>query len=124
MNLINYLASDNGIMPFVFALLGAVGLDYLTGLIKAFHTHALKSSVAKEGLVRKFALFAVVAACGLIDLILPVQTGYSVCKLAALSFTVSEVVSVIENAAAVGVPLPEALTKRLAQLTDSDKEDK
>lgn len=122
-NFVEFITAEGGMGAFVFALSCAVILDYFTGLAKAWHMHTLKSSVAKEGLIKKFALFAVVAACGLVDLVLPVETGYGICKLAALSFTISEVVSVAENAAAVGVPLPEALTKRLAQLTDSEDDD-
>ncbi|MGM9630363.1 phage holin family protein [Butyricicoccus sp.] len=118
-----FLTAEGGMGTFLAALMIAVILDYLTGLAKAWHTHTLKSSVAKSGLIRKFALFAVVAGCGALDLIIPVSTGYGLFKLSALCFTVSEVVSVAENAAAVGVPLPEALTKRLAQLIDSEDDD-
>lgn len=119
-NIGNFLTAEGGMGAFLLALMGAVALDYLTGLAKAWHTHTLKSSVAKEGLIKKFALFAVVAGCGLLDMIIPVSTGYGLFKLSALCFTVSEVVSVAENAAAVGVKLPEALTDRLAQLTDGE----
>lgn len=117
-------ACSNGLDTFLYALMGAVALDFLTGICKAWHNHTLKSSVAKDGLIRKFSIFAVVAGCALLDMVIPVSTGYGLFKLSALCFTLSEIVSVTENAAAVGVPLPEALTKRLAQLTDDEKQGK
>ncbi|MGM9650006.1 MAG: holin family protein [Butyricicoccaceae bacterium] len=118
MNLMEYLTTANSVGVFVLILLGAVGLDYLTGLAKAWHEGSLRSRIAKDGLIRKMTLFAVVGACGLIDLVLPVETGYGVCKLSAISFIISEVLSILENAAAVGVPIPESITRRLAQLSE------
>lgn len=123
MELFHYLTTVNSIGMFVIALMGAVGLDYLTGLAKAWHQQTIRSRIAKDGLIRKFTLFAVVGACGLIDFVLPVQTGYGICKLATVSFLISEVLSIVENAAAVGVPIPESITKRLSQLKESDGEE-
>lgn len=119
--MINELIGNGSLDALVIALMGAVALDYLTGLLKAWHTHTLKSSVAKTGLIKKFALFAVVAMCGLIDYAIPVATGYGICKLCTACFVVSEAVSVLENAAELGVPVPETITKRLAQITEKEE---
>ena len=101
--------------------------DYLTGLLVAGVFHAskktphggLESRAGWKGLVRKLVtLVLVLAACRLEALL---HVTY-VRDAAVVGFCANEVLSVTENAALMGVPVPAPLARALELLRRKEEE--
>ena len=109
---------------FLYALLAFVVIDYLTGLMCAVLDKKLSSEVGFRGIFKKVIMFALVGVGHIIDK--SVLGDGSVIRTAVIFFYLSnEGVSILENAAHIGLPIPGKLKDILEQLHDrSDKEDK
>lgn len=103
-----------------------MGMDYATGLILAavFHSSpkskngALESRAAFKGLIRKCGIIVIVIAFHQADRI----TGKSFLRDgAAFAFCIEEIISLIENLGAMGVPMPAFVTKAIEWLRGKDK---
>jgi len=96
------------------ALVGAMALDYVSGVIVAVRQKKLSSATGFLGLARKLMVFLIIMAAGALDAL----TGQeSLCRTAAITFYfVNEAVSLLENAAKLELPLPQKLMDVLAQL--------
>ena len=99
-------------------------IDYITGVMCAVADKNLSSEVGFKGICRKGLIFLLVG----IDNVLDVQvigTG-SVLRTAVIFFYISnEGVSLLENAAHLGLPVPEKIKIILEQLHDrAESEDK
>ena len=92
-------------------------IDYITGVMCAVADKNLSSEVGFKGICRKVLIFLLVG----IDNVLDVQvigTG-SVLRTAVIFFYISnEGVSLLENAAHLGLPVPEKIKLVLEQLHD------
>ena len=101
----------------VYALLIFAVLDYITGLMCAVADRKLSSAVGFKGICRKVLIFALVGVGHVLDTQV-IGTG-SVLRTAIIFFYLSnEGVSLIENAAHLGLPVPEKLKAVLEQLHD------
>ena len=95
-------------------LVGAMALDYFSGVMVAVREKTLSSAVGFHGLARKLMVFLMIMMAAGLDR-LTGQEG--ACRSAAVLFYfVNEAVSLMENAAKLGLSLPEKLTDVLAQL--------
>jgi toxin secretion/phage lysis holin len=90
--------------PFVAVLLGLMLIDVLTGLIAAFTCKKLCSTTSYRGMMGKVQMMAMVAAAMLVELIIP---GVPWGQFIAIFFCVTEAISITENAANSGVPIPQ-----------------
>lgn len=125
-----------GIPVIMWVLIGMMTLDYVTGLMTGWagvsnktEGGKLSSSAAFVGLMRKGAIIVVVLVGVLVDLAVQTSSGVqfnAVTGSICLWFIASEGVSVLENAAELGVPIPGILRKALEVLKDGsgDGEDK
>lgn len=97
-------------------------VDYLTGIMCAVVDKKLSSQVGFKGICRKVLIFLLVGIANIID-VQVIGTG-SVIRTAVIFFYLSnEGVSILENAAHLGLPIPEALKAALEQIHDrSEKE--
>ena len=112
-----------GLPPLIWALLGAMSLDYATGLVcgalgRSPKTEGggLSSRAAFEGLMKKVLILAVVGLAALVDVAVASGAGVSFSAITGavcLWFIASEGVSILENAAAMGVPMSDALMQAL-----------
>lgn len=103
-----------------------MGIDYVTGLIVAgvfksstkSETGALESKAGWKGLCRKgVTLLVVLVACRL-DLVI----GSSFIRDAAvIAFISNELISIIENAGLMGVPVPAVITKAIDVLKNKEE---
>ena len=92
-------------------------VDYLTGIMCAAADKKLSSHVGFKGICRKVLIFLLVGIANIID-VQVIGTG-SVIRTAVIFFYLSnEGVSILENAAHLGLPIPEALKAALAQIHD------
>ena len=97
--------------------------DYITGVMCAVADKKLSSEVGFKGICRKVIIFMLVGIAHIIDVNV-IATG-SVLRTAVIFFYLSnEVVSLLENAGHLGLPIPEKLKIVLEQLHDrSEKSD-
>ena len=101
----------------VYALVVFAVLDYITGLMCAVADQMLSSAVGFKGICRKVLIFALVGIGHILDA--QVIGSGSVLRTAIVFFYLSnEGVSLLENAAHLGLPVPEKLKAVLEQLHD------
>ena len=100
-------------------------VDYITGIMCAINDRKLSSEVGFRGICRKVLIFVLVGVANILD-VQVIGTG-SVLRTAVIFFYLStEGVSLLENAAHLGLPVPQKLKEVLEQLhdrSDNDKED-
>ena len=108
---------------FLYALLAFVVIDYVTGIMCAVLDKKLSSEVGFRGIFKKVLIFSLVAIGHIIDK--SVISDGSVIRTAVIFFYLSnEGVSILENAAHIGLPVPQKLKDVLEQLHNrNDKED-
>ncbi len=104
-----------GMDGLLIALLVFVILDYLTGVMRAIADHELSSAIGFKGICRKVLIFALVGVGHVLDTHV-VGTG-SALRSAVICFYLSnEAISLFENAAHLGLPIPDKLREILSQL--------
>ena len=123
------LSFFTGIPVIMWVLIAMMTLDYVTGLMTGMmgvssktEGGKLSSRAAFDGLMRKIMIFLVVILSVLVDLAVQYGAGVTfnaVTGATCLWFIASEGVSVLENAAELGVPIPGILRKALELLQDS-----
>ena len=107
-----FLGGCDGLL---YALLVFVVLDYCTGVMCAIEDKNLSSEIGFKGICRKILIFALVGVGHLIDTHI-VGSG-SIMRTATIFFYLSnEGLSLVENAAHLGLPIPEKLKDVLEQL--------
>ena len=107
---------------FFYALLAFVVIDYLTGVMCAIADRSLSSEGGFRGIFRKVLIFVMVGAGHILDAQV-IGLGDAL-RTAVIFFYISnEGVSLLENAAHIGLPVPEKLKEVLAQLHDREKGD-
>lgn len=108
---------------FLYALLVFVVLDYVTGIMCAVLDKQLSSAVGFKGICRKVLIFTLVGIGNILDVY--VLGGTGVLRTAVIFFYLSnEGVSLLENAAHLGLPIPEKLKEVLEQLHDRATDEK
>ena len=104
---------------FLYALLAFVIIDYVTGLMCAVLDKKLSSEVGFRGIFKKVLIFSLVAIGNIVDQ--SVIGDGSVIRTAVIFFYLSnEGVSILENAAHIGLPVPQKLKDILEQLHNRD----
>ena len=107
----------------LYALIAFVVIDYLTGVMCAINDRNLSSEVGFRGICRKVLIFLLVGIANILD-VQVIGTG-SVLRTAVIFFYISnEGVSLLENAARLGLPVPDAIKVVLEQLHDRSEEKK
>lgn len=104
------------------AIIALMVLDYITGILCAIVTKTLSSEVGFRGLVKKFVILIVIAVGHLVDAYV-IGTGSAVMSAVMLFFAANEGISILENSAILGLPIPKKLKDVLEQLKDKGKED-
>ena len=109
-----------GFDGFLYALIAFVVADYLTGVMAAIYTKQLSSEVGFKGIARKVAIFLLVGIGNIIDIEI-LKTG-AILRTAVIFFYLSnEGISLLENAAHLGLPIPTVVRKALNQLHDKSE---
>ena len=116
-----FLGGCDGLL---YALVAFVVIDYITGVMCAVNDKTLSSEVGFRGICRKVLIFLLVGIANILD-VQVIGTG-SVLRTAVIFFYISnEGVSLLENAAHLGLPVPEQIKIVLEQLHDrSESEEK
>ncbi len=104
-----------GVDGFLYALIAFTVIDYITGVMCAITDKNLSSAVGFKGICRKVLIFTLVGIGNIVDVYVLGQGG--VLRTAVIFFYLSnEGVSIMENTAHLGLPIPEKLKDVLEQL--------
>ena len=109
-----FLGGCDGLL---YALIAFVAIDYITGVMCAISDKTLSSEVGFKGICRKVLIFLLVGIGNIIDV--QVLGSPGVLRTAVIFFYLSnEGVSLLENAAHLGLPVPDTIKTVLEQLHD------
>ena len=110
-----------GFDGFLYALIAFTVIDYITGVMCAITDKTLSSSVGFKGICRKVLIFTLVGIGNIVDVYVLGQGG--VLRTAVIFFYLSnEGVSILENTAHLGLPIPLKLKEVLEQLHERKDE--
>ncbi|GLC79334.1 phage holin family protein [Lacrimispora brassicae] len=110
-----------GFDGFLYALIVFVGVDYVTGVMAGILNKELSSRIGFRGIFKKIVIFCLVAVAHIIDN--HVIGNGSVLRTAVIFFYLSnEGISILENAAHVGLPIPGKLKAVLEQIKEDGNE--
>ena len=109
-----FLGGCDGLL---YALIAFVVIDYITGVMCAIVDKNLSSEVGFKGICKKVLIFILVGLAHVMDVNV-IGTG-SILRTAIIFFYISnEGLSLVENAAYLGLPIPQKLKDVLEQLQD------
>ena len=112
-----FLGGMDGLM---IALIVMMTLDYISGVMCAIIDKKLSSAVGFKGICKKVFILMLIGVAHIIDLHV-VGTG-SALRGAVICFYMSnEGLSLLENAAHIGLPIPDKLRDILTQLHDKER---
>ena len=104
----------------LYALIAFVVIDYITGIMCAIVDKKLSSEVGFKGICKKVLIFLLVGMANILDTEI-IKSG-SVLRTAVIFFYLSnEGLSLLENAAYLGLPIPEKVKEVLIQLHDKSR---
>ena len=92
-------------------------LDYVTGLMCAVAEKKLSSSVGFKGICKKILIFMLVGVAHIVDMHV-IGNGNALRTAVVCFYLSNEGISLLENAAHIGLPIPAKLKEILAQLHD------
>ena len=106
-----------------WAFIAFMALDYITGVVVAIIEKRLSSEVGFRGLAKKFLILVFVAVGHIADTYILGGTPAAMSAV-MLFYMANEGISIIENAAALGLPVPKKLTSIMEQIRNkSESED-
>jgi len=111
-----------GLDGFLYALIAFVAIDYVTGVMCAIADRKLSSEIGAKGIFKKVLIFVMVGVGHIIDS--QVLGNGGAVRTAVIFFYLSnEGISILENAAHIGLPIPEKLKNVLEQLHNRSNEE-
>lgn len=109
-----------GFDGFLYALIIFVIIDYITGVMVAILERKLSSRLGFRGIFKKVLIFILVAIAHIIDSKL-IGSGSAI-RTAVIFFYISnEGISILENSAKIGLPIPKKLQDVLNQFKKEDE---
>ena len=106
-----------GLDGFIYALLAFVVIDYVTGVMVAVLERKVSSEVGFRGIFKKVLIFAMVGIGNIIDVQL-IKNGSAIRTAVIFFYLSNEGISIIENSAKIGLPVPEKLKTVLEQINE------
>lgn len=94
-------------------------LDMLTGLLRSWVTKTLDSTIGYAGIIKKVAIFVMIGMAAAVEYLVMVagQDSKGLILLGVTSFFIAnEGISVLENCAQIGLPIPAVLFNALEKL--------
>lgn len=100
-------------------LLVAIILDYISGMIKAYNSKTLSSSIGFKGILKKVGILIIVMLSVLVDHVTLDNGGIR--TLVIYYFVANEGLSILENLAVAGLPIPKKLKDALKVIKKENK---
>jgi len=106
----------------LIALIAFIILDWITGMMSAISTGTISSKVGHRGVLKKLAYFLLVGFAHVVDVyVIQVDSDYKFRALAIALILANEGISILENLAELGVPIPKKLLGLFESMKDRDK---
>ncbi len=111
-------------------LIAVLSLDWASGMAKAWFTRTLSSRTGMRGIVKKLCYMLAVAVAVIVDFVIQLAaertsidlTGCYFCATLVMVWLIlNECISILENAAAIGVPVPEFLLRLIKRLKNASE---
>ena len=115
-----FLFGDNTDMLIV--LITFMIIDYISGVVSALINKTLNSAIGFKGIFKKLLMFLPIIIANLIDVKIISGTPVLV-SVTTVFYCVNESISILENLAKSGVPIPKKLKTILAQLKEKAEND-
>ena len=107
----------------LIALIAFVVIDYITGMMCAVIDKKLSSEIGFKGIFKKVLIFILVGIANILDVQI-IGTG-NILRTAVIFFYLSnEGISILENSAHLGLPVPQKLKETLEQLHKRSEDEK
>ena len=106
-------------------LVAVMVLDYITGMAKAWQAGELSSRVGIRGILKKLGYLVIVAVAGMLDWLIRYGAAalgwewapeFLVSSVVIVWLIINELLAILENVEAIGVPVPAFLRKLLGRL--------
>jgi toxin secretion/phage lysis holin len=117
-SLVNYIIVWAKGIPLVGTLLVLIHVDIFTGILVAANRKTLNSTISFRGITRKVFMLIFVGVASTLE---PFANGLPLAQLVAMGYIVTESISILENGAALGVPIPKILTDILVKLREDQQ---
>lgn len=100
-------------------------IDYLSGMAQAYVSRTLNSRIGIVGILKKVGYLATVAVAIIVDYIISealmllgtdIKLSYYIGLVVTIWFIINELISILENLAEIGTPIPKFLTKIIKRL--------
>ena len=114
-----FMGTENADHLYILILL--VILDYITGICVAIHQKRLSSKIGFKGISLKVMIFVIISMCHVLDGYL-LGKGSTIQAMSIFFYCANEVVSILENSVAVGLPLPQKLKEVLLNFKARNKD--
>ena len=128
-DIVKYVAAIGGsLVTYLFGgwpaliqiLVAFVVIDYVTGVLAAAIGGKLNSNIGLKGIAKKIFIFIIVACGHLVDNAMGTQ---DIVRDAAIYFYIAnELLSILENAGNVGLPVPDILKNSIDTLKGKEKD--
>jgi toxin secretion/phage lysis holin len=117
-SLITYLFG--GWSALIQILVAFVVIDYITGVLAAAVSGKLNSNIGLRGIAKKVFIFVIVACGHLVDNAMGIQ---DMVRDAAIYFYIAnELLSILENAGEIGLPVPDVLKNAIERLKGKEQD--
>ena len=97
-----------------------MALDYATGFLRGYINKELSSDIGLKGIARKAGIFVVLIVAVALDRLLNMG-NWLFRSLVCYFYIANEGLSLLENCASLGLPIPDKILEALAQLKDGGK---
>ena len=111
-----FLGGFDGLL---YALVAFVIIDYITGVMVAVLEKKLSSSIGFKGIFKKVLIFTFVGIGHIVDIYI-LQNGSAIRTAVIFFYLSNEGLSIVENAAKIGLPVPDNLKKVFTELNKED----
>lgn len=107
----------------LIALMAFILIDFATGMLAAAISGSLSSKVGHRGVLKKLAYFLLVGFAHIVDVyVIQVETDYKFRALAIVLILANEGISILENLAELGVPIPQKLLGLFESMKNKNNE--
>lgn len=109
-------------------LVGVMIVDYVSGMLKAWVLEELNSRVGLRGVIKKLGCLMLVCAAGVVDWLIysgltevgiSIDFGFCFGLIVTIWLIINELISILENLDALGVPMPSFLKTVIKHLKDA-----
>lgn len=101
----------------IYTLITFVVVDYITGVMCAITKKELSSAIGFRGIFKKVLIFMLVGIANVVDVQI-IGVGSALRTAVIFFYASNEGVSILENTAFLGLPIPEKLRKVLKQIRE------